>query len=160
MSPKSPTIYLCKWACIYWWPFSPPCGRNDKHQKWKSKNACQVDMSDGSTTNQTKGMRKSHWTLIEITCGMWWYERGRAKPRWKTLMISNDAIHVQVEGREDGNVKGIDTPKVDNSLCSVHDVWWRVKTILLATYKGPQLGQGTCGRCWWDRWALGVGTND
>jgi hypothetical protein len=38
--------------------------------------------------------------------------------------IYNDAIHVQAEeGREDGNVKGIDTPKIDDYLCVVHDVW-------------------------------------
>jgi hypothetical protein len=40
------------------------------------------------------------------------------------LMISNDAIHVQVEERsKDGNVKSIDTSEVDDCLCVVHDVW-------------------------------------
>jgi hypothetical protein len=38
-------------------------------------------------------------------------------------MISNDAIHVQAEkGGEDSNAKGIDTSKVDDCLCVVHDV--------------------------------------
>jgi len=38
-------------------------------------------------------------------------------------MISNDAIHVPVEeGREDGNAKGISTPKANDYLCTVHDV--------------------------------------
>jgi hypothetical protein len=27
--------------------FSPPHGRNDKHQEWKSKIVCQVVMLDG-----------------------------------------------------------------------------------------------------------------
>jgi hypothetical protein len=37
-------------------------------------------------------------------------------------MIFNDAIHVQVKGIEDSNVEGIDTPKVDDCLCAMHDV--------------------------------------
>ncbi len=28
------TMYRCKWAWVSWWPFSPPCGGNDKHQEW------------------------------------------------------------------------------------------------------------------------------
>jgi len=43
---------------ISWYPFSPPHGENDKHQKWKSKNACHVVMLDGSTTNELKGCAK------------------------------------------------------------------------------------------------------
>ncbi len=40
-------------------------------------------------------------------------EWGHGKPRWKTSMTSNDAIHVQAkEGRE-----------VDDCLYAVHDVW-------------------------------------
>jgi hypothetical protein len=38
-------------------------------------------------------------------------------------MISNDAIHVQVKGREDGNVKGINTLEVDDYFCVMHDAW-------------------------------------
>jgi hypothetical protein len=39
-------------------------------------------------------------------------------------MISNDAIHVQVKkGIEVGNVESIDTPKVNDYLCAVHDAW-------------------------------------
>jgi len=39
-------------------------------------------------------------------------------------MIFIDVIHVQAEKvGEDSNVKGIDTPKVDDSLYVVHDVW-------------------------------------
>jgi hypothetical protein len=46
------------------------------------------------------------------------------KSRWKTLLIFNDAIHVQVEGGgEDSNVEGINTLKVNDYLCVVHDVW-------------------------------------
>jgi len=42
----------------------------------------------------------------------------------KTLMIYNNAIHVQAEeGREDGNFEGIDIPEVDDYLCVMHDVW-------------------------------------
>jgi hypothetical protein len=38
-------------------------------------------------------------------------------------MISIDAIHVQMQGREDGNAKNIGTLKVDDCLCVMHDVW-------------------------------------
>jgi hypothetical protein len=37
-------------------------------------------------------------------------------------MIFIDAIHVQAEGGEDGNVKGINTPEANDYLCAVHDV--------------------------------------
>jgi hypothetical protein len=38
-------------------------------------------------------------------------------------MISNDAIHVQAKGGKDSNVKSINTLKVDDYMCVVHDVW-------------------------------------
>jgi len=38
-------------------------------------------------------------------------------------VISNDVIHVQVDGEEDGNAEGIDTPEANDYLCAVHDVW-------------------------------------
>jgi hypothetical protein len=39
-------------------------------------------------------------------------------------MIFNDAIHVQVEeGREDSNAEGIDTTKVNDCMCEMHDAW-------------------------------------
>jgi hypothetical protein len=38
-------------------------------------------------------------------------------------MISNDAIHVQMQGLEDNNVKNIGTLKVDDCLYVMHDVW-------------------------------------
>jgi hypothetical protein len=39
-------------------------------------------------------------------------------------MISNDAIHVQVEeGGKDDNVESINTSKANDYLCVVHDVW-------------------------------------
>jgi hypothetical protein len=101
---QSPTMYQRKHVRVSWWPFSPPHGSNDKQQEWKSKNACQVVMSNGSMTNQAKGMRKTHKTSTWKTCGMWWYEWEHAKPRWKTLMIYNDVIHVQVKGGEDNYV--------------------------------------------------------
>lgn len=41
----------------------------------------------------------------------------------------------------------------------MHDVWWCAK-LVPTTYKWPQPGQGTRGRCWWDQWALSVNTND
>jgi hypothetical protein len=38
-------------------------------------------------------------------------------------MIFNDVIHDQAEkGGEDGNDESINTPKVDDCLCVVHDV--------------------------------------
>jgi len=44
--------------------------------------------------------------------------KGHGKSRWKTLMIFNDAIFVQAKkGGEDNNVKGINTPEVDDCLC-------------------------------------------
>jgi hypothetical protein len=51
-------------------------------------------------------------------------ELGCGKSRWKTSMISNDAIHVQVkEVGKNSNVESIGTLKVDDCLCVVHDVW-------------------------------------
>jgi hypothetical protein len=39
-------------------------------------------------------------------------------------MISNDAIHFQVEeGGKNGNVEGIGTLEADDCLCAMHDVW-------------------------------------
>jgi hypothetical protein len=49
--------------------------------------------------------------------------------------------------------------EIDDCLCVVHDVWWRVKPAP-TTYKQPQLGVGTCRRYWWDGWAPGVNTYD
>jgi hypothetical protein len=90
------------------------------------------------------------------TYGIWWYEKRRVKPRWKTS-ISNDVIFVQTkEGKENSNVEGIGTLKVDDYLCAVHDVWWCVKPTFV-TYKRSQPRQGTCGHYLWDGWALGVG---
>ncbi len=95
-------------------------------------------------------MRKACWTSTWIAYGIWWYEQGCGKPRWKTSMISNDAIHVQAEeGREDGNAKGIGTFEAYDCLCAVHDVWWRAK-FAFAIYKQPQSKQCTHGHCWWD----------
>jgi hypothetical protein len=40
------------------------------------------------------------------------------------LFISNDAIHVQVEGgKEDNNAKSINTLQINDYMCGVHDVW-------------------------------------
>jgi hypothetical protein len=40
------------------------------------------------------------------------------------MLISNDAIPIQAkEGREDNNVESIGTPKVNDYICAVHDVW-------------------------------------
>ncbi len=57
-------------------------------------------------------------------------------------MISNDAIHVQAKGREDGNVKGINTLEVDDYFCVMHDAWWCANPIIVM-YKWPQPWQGT-----------------
>jgi hypothetical protein len=35
-----------------------PVVENDKHQEWKSKNACHATMLDGSTINQAKECTK------------------------------------------------------------------------------------------------------
>ncbi len=67
---------------------------------------------------------------------------GHGKPRWKTLMISNDAICVQAKGGEDSNIEGINILEVDDYLYGVHHVWWCVNPAF-ATYKWPQLGEGT-----------------
>ncbi len=87
--------------------------------------------------NQVKRMCKTCWTLTQSAYGMWWYEQGCGKLRWKTLMKSNDAIHVQVnEGREDSNAKGINTLEVNDYLCALHDVWWCVE-LAIVMYKWP-----------------------
>ncbi len=67
---------------------------------------------------------------------------GHGKPRWKTLMISNDVIYVQVKGGKYDNVEGISNPKVDDCLCEVHHVWWCFD-LVPTTYKRSQLKQGT-----------------
>jgi len=46
-------------------------------------------------------------------------------------VISNDVINVQVEGEEDGNAEGIDTPKANDYLCAVHDVGDMLNLLLL-----------------------------
>ncbi len=69
-----------------------PMAENDKHQEWKSKNACHATMLDGLTTNQIKGMRKTHWTSTRRAYEIWWYERGMVnqsgKHRWYLMMQS------------------------------------------------------------------------
>jgi hypothetical protein len=105
-------------------------------------------------------MRKTCWTSTQIFFWIWSYEQGHGKPRWKTSMISNDAIHVQAKKwGKDNNVEGIITPKVDDYLCVMHDVC-RCAKPAVAMYKRPQLGQGTRRCCLWDGWALGASTND
>jgi len=48
---------------------------------------------------------------------------GHGKSKWKSLLISNDAIHVQIEGGgEDNTTKGIDTLEANDYMCVVHDV--------------------------------------
>ncbi len=92
--------------------------------------------------------------------GMWWYEWGHGKPKWKTLMIYNDAIHVQVEkGGKDNNAKGIGTLEANDCMCAVHDVWWHAK-FALTMYKWPQSGQGTRICYWWDGWVPSVSIDD
>ncbi len=109
--------------------------KNTRNGEWKNKNTCQVVMSNQSIANRVKGMCKPCWTSTQITYGIWWYEWGCGKPRWKTLMISNDAIHVQAEERrKDGKVESIGTLEVDDYLCVVHDAWWCVKLVPM-TYK-------------------------
>jgi hypothetical protein len=155
---QSPTMYQCKWVCILWWPFSLPHGRNDKHQKWKSKNACQVVMLDGSTTDWVKRIRKTHWTLTQRGCGMWWYEWGRAKPRWKALMISNEAIHIQVKRGEDSNVEGTSTLTL--MIACVRCMMFGDVLNLFLLHISDHNQDKERGRCWWDQWALSVSTND
>jgi len=49
---------------------------------------------------------------------------GDGKSRWKLLLISNDAIHVQIErGGEDSNAEGIGILKANDYMWVVHDVW-------------------------------------
>jgi hypothetical protein len=100
-------------------------------------------------------------TLTYVTTyGIRWYEWGCGKLRWKTLIISNDTIHVQVKkGRKHDNVESISNLEVDDCLCAVHDVQWWVKLTPI-TYKWSQLRQGTHKHCLWDEWALEIGIDD
>jgi hypothetical protein len=51
------------------------------------------------------------------------------------LFISNDAIHVQVEGGgEESNAKCIGTLETNDYLCAVHDVCWCAKTCSCYVY--------------------------
>ncbi len=105
-------------------------------------------------------MCKTCWTSTQRTYGIWWYERGCGKPKWKASMISNDVIHVQVEeGGKNGNVESIDIPKVDDCLSMVHNVWQHAK-LAPTMYKQPQSGQGIHELCLWDGCAPGVNTDD
>jgi hypothetical protein len=90
-------MYWRKQVQDSWWPFSPPCGRKDKHQETNNKKTCQVTISEGSNVNYDKGICKARWTLIRKTYGIWWCEQGWGKPKWKTSMMSMDAIHVHDE---------------------------------------------------------------
>ncbi len=35
-------MYWCKWTQVSWWPFSPPHGGKDKHQKLNTKKHAKV----------------------------------------------------------------------------------------------------------------------
>jgi hypothetical protein len=51
-------MYQCKQTQISWWPFSPPHGREDKHQNWNNKKTCHVAILEGLDMNQNKGICK------------------------------------------------------------------------------------------------------
>jgi hypothetical protein len=51
---QSLVMYQQRWVQVSWWPFSPPCGRKDKHQGKKNKNACQIAMLNGSMSTKAK----------------------------------------------------------------------------------------------------------
>jgi hypothetical protein len=46
-------------------------------------------------------------------------------------MISNDVIHVRVEGGKESNAESIGTPKADDYMCAVHDVGVMLNMFLL-----------------------------
>ncbi len=52
--------------------------------------SCNVEWS---VTIRTKRICKACGTLIQITYGIWWYEQGYGKPKWKTSMTSINVIH-------------------------------------------------------------------
>jgi hypothetical protein len=88
-----PTMHQCKWAqASLLVAFPTTHVGNDKHQEWKSKNACQVVMLDGSTTNRAKRMHKTHWISTQRTYGIWWYEWGVVNQygkHWWYLMMQS-----------------------------------------------------------------------
>jgi hypothetical protein len=51
-------MYQCKQMQISWWPFSPPCGGKDKHQKRNNKKTCHVVTLEGLDVNQNKRISK------------------------------------------------------------------------------------------------------
>jgi hypothetical protein len=66
---------------------------------------CQAKILEGLDINWDKGICKARWTLIWKTYGIWRYERGWNKPKWKTSMMPMDAIHVHAEkGRQHGKL--------------------------------------------------------
>jgi len=68
---QSPPMYQCKQAWVFWWPFSPPCGGNDKHQKRNNKKTCQVIILEGLDVNWDKGICKDCWTSTWTKYGTW-----------------------------------------------------------------------------------------
>jgi len=59
---QSFVMYWWRWVWIYWWPFLSPHGTKYKHQKRKTKNACQVARSNELMGIQVNGISKARWT--------------------------------------------------------------------------------------------------
>ncbi len=53
-------------------------------------------------------------------------------------MISNDAIHVWIKGGKESNVKSINTLKVDDYMCVMHDVGVVLNLFLLLIHDHNQ----------------------
>jgi len=90
---QSPPMYWHKQMQVFWWPFSPPGGGKDKHQEKKTKKMPNCNIRK-IKCNQNKRICKARWTSIRRAYGIWWYVWGQIKAKWKTSMMSMDAIHV------------------------------------------------------------------
>jgi len=70
----------------------------DKHQKVGGRgvgwgNACQGTMSNESMAILITMIHKAQCTSTQRGYGIWWYELGCGKAKWKASMIHIDAIH-------------------------------------------------------------------
>jgi hypothetical protein len=130
---KSPSHMLCinrggRW--ISWWPFSPPHGRNliNTKKRHRGGHACQATMSNELMAILITRICKTWCTSTQRGYGIWWYEPGHGKFKWKASMIYIYicAIHARSKKRgENNNVGDITTPITNDYLWTKHVNQWQ-----------------------------------
>ncbi len=119
---QSLPMYECKQTQVSWLPFSWVERTNIKNGI--TKKCAKLQYWKDRMLIENKRIYKTWWTSIWRTYGIWWYEWGQDKPKWKASMMFMDVNHVHVEeGGKHGKVKGNTTPKIDYCLWVVHESW-------------------------------------